>query len=226
VWPALSLVTYEPAVAKALAYVLGSTFVCADPAAAKAVTYDPRIAARSVTLAGDVYEPGGTLSGGAAPAGAGLLVRMQELNGAEAALRAADAALGDLERAAEKERPRAEAWRGAERAREMKAHELALLEAQVAGSTAEAAAGDVARLQGVVAEHGAAAEAARARQRAADAEAARLEKDMAEFKNDKEGKIDELKVRLLVRARGDAGLTAGRGASARRRPRCRSRAPC
>jgi structural maintenance of chromosome 2 len=39
---------------------------------------------------------------------------------------------------------------------------------------------------------------AKEKQKVADAEAAKLEKDMAEFKNNKEGKIDELKVRFSL----------------------------
>ncbi len=34
-------------------------------------------------LNGDVYEPNGTMSGGAAPSGSGVLVRVQELRAAE-----------------------------------------------------------------------------------------------------------------------------------------------
>jgi structural maintenance of chromosome 2 len=136
VWPALSLVRFDPSVEKALAYVLGSTLICADPAAAKLVTYDRAVGVRSVTLDGDVYEPGGTLSGGAPPQGSGLLVRMQELNGAERALREAEARLQDVERVAEKERPQSEAWRRVAKELEMKEHELKLLGEQVEGSNA------------------------------------------------------------------------------------------
>jgi structural maintenance of chromosome 2 len=54
---------------------------------------------------------------------------------------------------------------------------------------------DVERLKAAAAEHEASAAAAADAQKAAAADAARLQKDMAEFKNNKEGKIDELKVR-------------------------------
>jgi structural maintenance of chromosome 2 len=40
---------------------------------------------RSVTLDGDVYDPSGTLSGGSAPSGDGVLVHVQELAGVEGA---------------------------------------------------------------------------------------------------------------------------------------------
>jgi hypothetical protein len=56
------------------------------------------------------------------------------------------------------------------------------------------AGADVERLKKVLAEHNEAAQTAHQKQKAAEAETAKLEKDMAEFKNNKEGKIDELKV--------------------------------
>lgn len=136
VWPAQSLVRYDPSVEKAIAFTLGSTFICADAEAAKSVTFARNISARSVTLDGDVYEPGGTLSGGAPPQGNGLLVRMQELNVAERSYQAAEKALQDVERRAEADRPKAEAWRRIGQDLGLKQHELQLLQDQVQGSNA------------------------------------------------------------------------------------------
>jgi structural maintenance of chromosome 2 len=129
-------VRYDSAVEKAIAFTFGSTLICADPAAAKAVTYSREVGVRSVTLDGDVYEPGGTLSGGAAPQGAGVLVRMQELNAADRDLREKEGRLQEVERGAERERGRSEAWRRMVKELEMKEHELRLLQAQVEGSNA------------------------------------------------------------------------------------------
>ncbi|KAI9222152.1 RecF/RecN/SMC [Blastocladiella britannica] len=61
---ALDLVQYDKGVKAAMEYVFGSTFICQDPKAANAVTYDRAISAQSVTWAGDVYDPSGMLSGG------------------------------------------------------------------------------------------------------------------------------------------------------------------
>jgi len=52
-------------------------------ASVQAVTFAHNIGVRSVMLNGDVYEPSGTMSGGAAPSGSGVLVRVQELRAAE-----------------------------------------------------------------------------------------------------------------------------------------------
>lgn len=57
---------------------------------------------------------------------------------------------------------------------------------------------EIDKLKATIAELNEALEDAQARQKAVQAEAKKLEKDMAEFKNNKNGKIDELKVRFLI----------------------------
>jgi structural maintenance of chromosome 2 len=69
---ALGLVSSaDPAVQPALRFVFGSTLVCEDDRAATACAFDPTVAARAVTVAGDLYEPSGTLTGGSRPGSAG-----------------------------------------------------------------------------------------------------------------------------------------------------------
>lgn len=62
---ALELVAFPAEARPALAWVFGSTLVCSSLEAAKRVTFHPRVRARTVTLDGDVFDPSGTLSGGA-----------------------------------------------------------------------------------------------------------------------------------------------------------------
>ena len=59
------------------------TLICDDAASAQAVTFARNVGVRSVTLDEDVYEPSGTMSGGAAPSRSRLLVRVLEMRGAE-----------------------------------------------------------------------------------------------------------------------------------------------
>lgn len=61
---AKTLVEYDRAVDAAMAHVFGRTLVCDDMDMAKKVTYDPKVKARTVTLAGEDFNPSGTLSGG------------------------------------------------------------------------------------------------------------------------------------------------------------------
>ena len=81
-----------------MAYVFSDTLVCADAESAKKVTFAPEIGVRSVTLDGDVYDPSGTLSGGSAPRGSGILIKVQELMEVGSRLSAARQRLEVLER--------------------------------------------------------------------------------------------------------------------------------
>lgn len=132
--PALSLIGYPDEVARAMAYVFGDTIVCADPQTANAVTFGAKV--RSVTLAGDQYDPSGTLSGGSAPSGNGVLTRVQELLEVERKAEEAKGRLRELERGEEAGRERRERWGALQRELEIKEHETKLLEDQIGGSNA------------------------------------------------------------------------------------------
>lgn len=134
---ALSLVGYPDEVSNAMAYVFGDTLICDDAESAKLVTFSKEVGGvRSVTLDGDVYDPSGTLSGGAAPSGSGILLKVQELQKAESKLREARERLELLEREVEKGRAGREKWKKLASELEIKEHEMHLLEQQVEGSNA------------------------------------------------------------------------------------------
>ena len=134
--PALSLVGYPDEVAEAIAFVFNDTLICDDPQSAQAVTFARNVGVRSVTLEGDVYEPSGTMSGGAAPSGSGVLVRAQELRAAEERVAQARGTLEALEREEAAARPGRDAWRTRTRELQIKEHELHLLEEQIGSSNA------------------------------------------------------------------------------------------
>lgn len=134
---ALTLVGHPAEVENAMTYVFGNTLICDDAESAKAVTFSGLVGTtRSVTLDGDVYDPSGTLSGGSAPSGSGILVKVQELQQAERRLREAEERLTVLEREAERTTANRESWRKLSAELEIKAHEMHLLEEQVGGSNA------------------------------------------------------------------------------------------
>lgn len=76
---ALSLVGYEADLRKAMEYVFGSTLVCDTLDNAKKVAFDRQVMTKTVTLGGDIFDPQGTLSGGARSQSVSVLSSLQEL---------------------------------------------------------------------------------------------------------------------------------------------------
>lgn len=77
--PALDLIEYEPHLRKVMEFVFGRTFICRDLGIAKQVTYHRSIMTRCITLDGDVVDPEGTLSGGAASTQTPVLLQIREI---------------------------------------------------------------------------------------------------------------------------------------------------
>ena len=133
---ALDLVGYDDDVAAAMAYVFGDTFICADKQSAQAVTFNKNIGVKSVTLEGDVYDPSGTLSGGAAPSGSGLLIKVQELKTIERGVAEHKKALEKIRVELSNAKKVIDQWRKDKRDLDLRTHEVKLLEEQVSGSNA------------------------------------------------------------------------------------------
>jgi len=119
-----------------MAYVFGDVFICADKTSAQAVTFNKSVGVRSVTLEGDVYDPSGTLSGGAAPSSGGVLVQVQKLKEVEREIAQCKGVVDEVNRELEGGRKVAEAAKKDRRELELKRHEVGLLEEQVNGSNA------------------------------------------------------------------------------------------
>ncbi|KAJ3508145.1 hypothetical protein NLJ89_g5913 [Agrocybe chaxingu] len=193
---ALSLVGYEEDVSKAIAYIFSDTLICDDAETAKRVTFAKEVGVRSVTLEGDVYDPSGTLSGGSAPSTTKVLIQVQELIEIESKLREVQIRLNALSKEEEKARNVRATWKNLARDLEIKQHELKLLEEQVGGSNASLNAGEVEKVKATIGSLRQAIKDAQEQQKIENAEVKKLERDMHEFKNNKDGKIDELKASI------------------------------
>ena len=136
VFPAISLVGYPEELARAMLFVFGNTFICSDSATAKAVTFNPSILTKSVTLEGDVYDPSGSLSGGSSPMGGKILIDVQKLLEVEGELNLKKRELHEAQAEEERIRGVREEWRRLGRELEIKEHELGLFEEQIGGSNA------------------------------------------------------------------------------------------
>lgn len=199
---------------KAIAYIFNDTLVCDDADTAKRVTFHNDVRVRSVTLEGDVYDPSGTLSGGSAPNSSQILVQVQELLEIEGRVREAHGKLQGLMRDEAKTKSLRDTWRTHIRDLEIKQHELKLLEEQIGGSNASLVlttlflfsmcmfrldtffqnANEVEKVKSTIENLREALQNAKQKQKEAQEECKKLERDMDEFKNNKDGKIEELKV--------------------------------
>lgn len=83
VFPALSLIEYDPEMEPVMKFIFGGTLVCTDMNVAKRVTFHKGIMHRSVTLEGDTLDPEGSLSGGAANRGGSVLMQLADITRSE-----------------------------------------------------------------------------------------------------------------------------------------------
>uniref|UniRef100_A0A2K5RY82 Structural maintenance of chromosomes protein 2 n=1 Tax=Cebus imitator TaxID=2715852 RepID=A0A2K5RY82_CEBIM len=132
---ALSLVEYKPELQKAMEFVFGTTFVCDNMDNAKKVAFDKRIMTRTVTLGGDVFDPHGTLSGGARSQAASILTKFQELKDVQDELRIKENELQALEEELAGLKNTAEKYRQLKQQWEMKTEEADLLQTKLQQSS-------------------------------------------------------------------------------------------
>ncbi|XP_009693824.1 PREDICTED: structural maintenance of chromosomes protein 2 [Cariama cristata] len=128
---ALSLVEYESELQKAMEYVFGTTLICNNMDNAKKVTFDKRIMTRSVTLDGDVFDPQGTLHGGARSQAAPVLSQLQEIKDVELQLKTKESELQTVENELASLQNVAEKFQQLKQQWEMKSGEAELLQTKL-----------------------------------------------------------------------------------------------
>jgi structural maintenance of chromosome 2 len=119
-----------------MAYVFGDVLICNDKESAQQVTFNKNVGVKSVTLDGDVYDPSGTLSGGAAPNSSGILVKVQELKVVEKEIAEHRRILDQVTKELNSAKAVIDKFKKDKRELDLKEHEVRLLEEQVGGSNA------------------------------------------------------------------------------------------
>ncbi|KAM7394171.1 hypothetical protein PAMP_020988 [Pampus punctatissimus] len=125
---ALSLVGYEADLRKAMEYVFGSTLVCDTLDNAKKVAFDKQVMTKTVTLGGDIFDPQGTLSGGARSQSASVLSSLQELKEVQDSLNEKEVQLQHTERELASLKGTAEKYRQLKQQYELKESDAVALE--------------------------------------------------------------------------------------------------
>ncbi|XP_065517264.1 structural maintenance of chromosomes protein 2 [Lathamus discolor] len=123
----LSLIQYESELQKAMEYVFGTTLICNDMDSAKKVTFDKRIITRTVTLDGDIFDPQGTLHGGASSQAASVLAELQEIKAVETELEKKKSELHSVEAELERLKNVAEKYQQLKQQWEMNCEQAELL---------------------------------------------------------------------------------------------------
>ncbi|EAS29234.2 nuclear condensin complex subunit Smc2 [Coccidioides immitis RS] len=193
---ALSLIGYDDEVAAAMQYVFGSTLICQDADTAKRVTFDPSVRLKSVTLEGDVYDPSGTLSGGSSPNSSGVLLVLQKLNEVMSELNHKERTLRFLRDTMAKEKKRMDSARATKQELDLKLHEIKLTEEQINGNSSSSIIHAVEEMRTNIEQLKKNIAEAKARHAEATKDVKRIEKDMAEFNDNKDSKLAELQASL------------------------------
>ncbi|XP_024145248.1 structural maintenance of chromosomes protein 2 [Oryzias melastigma] len=144
---ALSLVGYESDLRKAMEYVFGSTLVCDTLDNAKKVAFDKQVMTKTVTLGGDIFDPQGTLSGGARSQSASILSSLQEVKDVQDSLNEKEAQLQDTERQMSSLKGTAEKYRQLKQQHELKLEEEQILQTKLQQSSFHQQQEELERLQ-------------------------------------------------------------------------------
>lgn len=209
---AIDLVGYQREITTAMEYVFGSTLICTTADVSKQVTFDRAVRLKSVTEEGDIYDPAGTLSGGASSQSSSVLLHIQEMQAVTERINAVKTELEQVQNQIKASEDLIHKTNALRQQLDLKSHELQLAQGRIEANhetrvirEVEEAKAKVNELQTSISEfHGKAVEAEQL--------AKSIEKDMKEFNSDKGKKLRELSavVEALVR---EVEEQAGRVAS-------------
>ncbi|GAB0093795.1 Structural maintenance of chromosomes protein [Sergentomyia squamirostris] len=147
VFHALSLLEYDHDLEPAMKFAFGHTFICRDINAAKQVCFHRDIMARCVTFDGDVVDPSGSLSGGAAPQGGAILLDIAEIKELKSAYNAKNAELEDVEGQMGRLQKVAGEFNNIKQQLEMCQHELKAVNSRLANSTFQVQQSEISEMK-------------------------------------------------------------------------------
>mmetsp|Transcript_798 Transcript_798/g.2239 ORF Transcript_798/g.2239 Transcript_798/m.2239 type:complete len:1225 (-) Transcript_798:393-4067(-) len=189
---ALEIIGFQKQVESAMKYVFGGYLVCDTPETAKQVTFHPNVRVRSVTKDGDLYDPAGTITGGSAPKGGNILMRLQELAELEKQVEQHQVELSSTRGQMEGMRSSASQYGALEQELKCKQHEFALIEDRISRSASHAAEQQVQECRASLANLEAELKALPAEKKALEKSAKDLEKEIHSHAGSREGRIKHL----------------------------------
>jgi structural maintenance of chromosome 2 len=125
---AISLIEFENHLTPAMKYIFGSSFVCKGLDEARQVTFHDQIMRKTVTLEGDVVDPGGTLTGGSRASGQSAILRVNEIKQYRNEFEAKDRQLKEAEQELRVMEQASAQYRTLKQRYDVKKHEFELLQ--------------------------------------------------------------------------------------------------
>lgn len=135
VQPALDLIDFPEETRPAMSWIFGQIFICKDMATARKVAFHERIMKKCVTLDGDVFDPSGTLSGGAKSKGGSILLKLEELKVVQEELKEKLQTLREIEANIANIGQSAEKYASLKRAYDLKNHEVEMVRQRIHQTT-------------------------------------------------------------------------------------------
>ncbi|KAG0239526.1 Structural maintenance of chromosomes protein 2 [Actinomortierella wolfii] len=212
---ALTLIGYDEHLETAMAYIFGNTLICEDAESAKRVTFHKDVRMKSVTLEGDVYDPSGTLQGGSRPSGGGILTSLQEMRALKSQLQTHKEAVKRIDQQLAKLSEEGRGYTEIKHKLGLKQHELRLCEQQLSNSEHAQLMEQAMKLEEEVKNLNKVIEDATRKRDEAMAQSKEIEKEMNDFKNNKDGKLQEL-MQKLSKLKADLAKKAPRVKSMQR----------
>jgi structural maintenance of chromosome 2 len=209
---AISLVKYNKDVDAAMKHVFGGNFICKDMDVAKKVTFHEKIKTKSVTLDGDVTDPSGTLSGGAAKKSAPILAVMHEYKIAKARLTELEAALVKIDKDLSILRASKSKYDTLKEQYDLKAHQVELNRSRIEQSTCSQVLKEVSDLEASIVDSKAALKACEQKKKDVVTRLASIEKEMKQAKAEQENKTKAVEKQIVVAKKA---LTAAKAATAK-----------
>jgi structural maintenance of chromosome 2 len=186
---AFEIIGFQPEVLSAMKYVFGGFLVCDTPETAKQVTFHPNVRVRSVTKDGDLYDPAGTITGGSAPKGGNILLKLQELSDLEQQVQKHQAEYTKTKSQRERLQSAAAQYNALERELKCKEHEFTLIEERISRSEHHEAEKTLQDAQALLAQTEADLKALPEEKKQLEKTTKQLEKDIKNLESSREGRI-------------------------------------
>lgn len=186
---ALSLVGFDDEVSAAMEYIFGRTLICRDMDMARKVTFNDKIKTRSVTLDGDVFDPQGTLTGGAKSKSSGILTRLSELREAQDRLQQLQTIATELKEKLSRVSASAAQYTELNEEVELKTQEMTLIRTRLEQSTLGQIISEVKALEAAVEENKQLMSTATERVTQGKAHLEEIQKEMKDFDSGRDKKI-------------------------------------